>query len=699
MNEQNAVPLLVVSAEPESAEKINSILRRAGHAVHCTWVTGSREAADALEEIQPLLLLTHVDAGQDELQALLDLRDRVGSSLALIVVSESALDEAQIVELLGIGVHDAVSFAHPNRLTAVVLREVRAYRTRRAHEVAEQTASHARLQLDNLLAGSHDAIAQVQEGILVEANGAWLDLLGVDEAVIGDPVMDLFDESARGALRAALSAAVQGKWSDQPLSVTAPKADGPFEIMLMPGEHDGEPCVRLVVPTGEAPARVASAVRTGETPEPGLIGRRELLAALLKRAATPARGVRCLALIRIDQQGVLEREVGVTGGEEVMAELGALLKDALQPGELAGHFGERQLLAQLERGSQQEIDAWSQQLIARLRKHAIRGRGRMITVEAAIGLAPMAAGASLDAVIAAARERARGAPAAARPAGGAPSTPAPRPAARTSPPAAAPARAPNNVRPLAAPATTAGLDDRTWAQQLRSALIDNRFQLVQQPISSLQGEDVSMFDVQLRMLDPTGREVLPAELMAAAGRTGLARNIDRWVVGASLSFAAQRLPGCLFVSLSRDTACDASFVGWLDNRLRAGAQSDRLCLQISEEIAVAHTEQVRELSESVRERGFRFALESFGTRADSLELLDHVPADFLKLDASLIQDIVSDPEQLQHVRMLVDAASQRFIQTIGENVEDPDAMSVLWQAGMQYVQVSFTEQPRERVRR
>ena len=97
--------------------------------------------------------------------------------------------------------------------------------------------------------------------------------------------------------------------------------------------------------------------------------------------------------------------------------------------------------------------------------------------------------------------------------------------------------------------------DKIWVKHIKSALMENRFRLVQQPVASLQGEDPNMFDVLVRMLDHQGKEVLPAEFMAAAERNDLLKNIDRWVVGASLSFAAQgkaRLPcSCA----CRATAC------------------------------------------------------------------------------------------------------------------------------------------------
>ena len=66
-----------------------------------------------------------------------------------------------------------------------------------------------------------------------------------------------------------------------------------------------------------------------------------------------------------------------------------------------------------------------------------------------------------------------------------------------------------------------------------------------------------MFDVAIRMLDAQGKEVLPSEFLPAATRNDLLKNIDRWVIGASLSFVAKRKPDLLFVRLSRDSALDA----------------------------------------------------------------------------------------------------------------------------------------------
>ena len=55
---------------------------------------------------------------------------------------------------------------------------------------------------------------------------SWLELFGTDESLVGQPVMDLFDEATHSPLRGALAACLQGRWNDHTLKVNAILADG-----------------------------------------------------------------------------------------------------------------------------------------------------------------------------------------------------------------------------------------------------------------------------------------------------------------------------------------------------------------------------------------------------------------------------------------------------------------------------------------
>jgi diguanylate cyclase (GGDEF)-like protein/PAS domain S-box-containing protein len=678
MTEQSAVPLIVLSAARDAVEAINSLLRRAGQPAHCTWIPALRDLADALTQLNPELLV-HVATTAEELDAVTRVRDKLASSVPVLVLA-AEVDEAQIAEAMGLGARDVVTLANPARLQAVMLRELRAFRTQQALDATEKSAHDARSQLETVLLRSNDAIIQVQEGIVIEANPAWLELFGVEEGVAGQPVMDLFEESTHAALRGALAACLQGRWSDDhPLRANALLADGtvvPIEMTLALGQHEGEPCVRLVVPS--RPREIVEKAATAPRLEAGggLLRRPELLEALGKRLATPAAGgMRCVALIKLDKFAALELAVGATASEDVLLEAGRLLKETLHPKELVGRFGGVRFLALLERGNEHDISAWCERLLERLRKHVMRMRDKSVSVTCTIGLSVVSPkNVGLDAAIADALECVR------------------RGTTRGGNQSVVSDRADNDSRVMSY--------DQVWVKHIKAALMENRFRLVQQPIASLQGEDPGMFDVLVRMIDSQGKEVLPSEFMAAAGRNDLLKNIDRWVVGASLSFAAQKKPHCLFVRLSKETARDASFAEWLDNHLRSSrAEPQRLCFQVTEESAASYLPQVISLAAALRERRFRFALEGFGSGRDSMGLLEAVPLDFVKIDGTLIQGLATDPQVQLKVRALVEAARKRGIQTIGERVEDANTMAVLWQAGVQYIQGYFVHEPEQVVLR
>jgi EAL domain-containing protein (putative c-di-GMP-specific phosphodiesterase class I) len=125
------------------------------------------------------------------------------------------------------------------------------------------------------------------------------------------------------------------------------------------------------------------------------------------------------------------------------------------------------------------------------------------------------------------------------------------------------------------------------------------------------------------------------------------------------------------------------------------ADPGRLCLQVTEDVATRHPEQVLALANSMRARGLKFALEHFGSGDESQQLIDILPLDFIKIDGSLMQGLTGSPELQRKVRAIVEAAAQKDVQTVAERIEDANTMAVVWQLGVQYIQGYFVHSPEE----
>ncbi len=205
-----------------------------------------------------------------------------------------------------------------------------------------------------------------------------------------------------------------------------------------------------------------------------------------------------------------------------------------------------------------------------------------------------------------------------------------------------------------------------------------------------------MFDLVVRMLDEKGNEVLPSEFLAAAERTDLMKNIDRWVIGAAMSFCALRKPSRVFVRISRDSMRDQTLGTWLHQQIAAsGVEAGRVVVELGEELATRHLKEARELRALVTHLGFGFAIENFGSGRDSAQVLRHLPSNYVKIDGALMQGLANDRRLQEQVKSLVDIAKERKAATIAERVEDANTMAVLWQLGVEFVQGYFVSSPEE----
>ena len=112
--------------------------------------------------------------------------------------------------------------------------------------------------------------------------------------------MDMFEQTTHAAMKGALAACLQGRWSNHPLSTEIRFADGThrqFDLVLALGEHEGDPSVQLIIASRKDESRkleeeLADAVR--RDPTTGLLYRMPLLAAVNERLAEPVRAGRAL---------------------------------------------------------------------------------------------------------------------------------------------------------------------------------------------------------------------------------------------------------------------------------------------------------------------------------------------------------------------------------------------------------------------
>ncbi len=672
---QAQVPLVVLTARQDDVELINRSLRDRGHPVHCHWVETIDALADALESHDPQILWFFADSLAAPIRDVAKIKRQAARTVPLVVVA-SAAEETDIADAMLAGASDLVSLGQPERLRHVAERELRAFRLERALNETLHSATQYKRQLKSFMAGSIDAIAYVQEGIVVEANQAWAHLLGQpDPASVVGPLMDYFDRGSKVALKGALVACAKGQWKSEALKVTALTADGstlPLSLLLEAASFDGEPAVKLSVPRQPAHSEPEDLVERAVHKDPmtGFYHRRRFLEVLTDRLDEPARGgVRAVAYIRPDKFGDIEDQIGPIASEEILVQIAEQLRSLTQPNDLYGRFGGQVFAMLLERGTLRDIEAWAKNACKQIAAKIFEVAHNTLSATCTIGLAEVGPGNDgMEALMAEAkRANQRG-----RELGG------------------------NRVilEETSDASTRVQRFDEIWVREIKAALMENRFRLAHLPIARLDGEQRTLFDTVIRMIDGQGNEVPATDFMPAAGRNRLLRSIDRWVIGASLSFCAKHKPDSVFVKLSSESVIDKTLLEWLSKAAESsGVPPTRMVFQVSEEDATQYLIQTKTLAEQLKTLGYSFAIEHFGIGHDSLRVLAQTPMQYLKIDGSLMQSLATNQQLQDQVRAFIATAKKRSISTIAERVEDANTMAVLFQIGAAYVQGHYLHEP------
>jgi diguanylate cyclase (GGDEF)-like protein/PAS domain S-box-containing protein len=676
LSDSVGVPVIVFSHRDETVTAINAILRQAGYPVHCTRIEQLNELEKLLFQTPPELLILFDDERESVLAPISEQLARLNPVPPLLLACENVTEQS-IADAMEWGARDVISLAHENRFKAVVDRELQAYRMQVALGGLMYSANQYKEELRTLVEGSAEAIADVQEGIVVAANPTWVELFGysTEDDLIALPFMDLCDEVDQPRIKGALVACLRQKWDDTTLKIKIRRADhsiAPIEINLERVTIDGESGVRVVVPgnqgqQGSPVELLEKAVHTD--PATGFYHRHFFLEKVGERMETPlGGGVRAIAYIRPDNFAKVHNDIGMLATDAVLTQLAEHLKDFMQPADLYGRFGGTIFVTLLERGTLADAEAWAEQVRVAIEDCTFEVNGRSTSLTMTIALSDIGTDEkSLTELFSEVENTCR----TGRRAGG------------------------NRVE-LSQDTTETRIikqKEAAWIPKIRGALMNNGLRLVHQPISSMNEEVDGLLDTRVQMINEDGSAILAGEFVPAAERAGMIKNIDRWVIDASFAFCLETKPTLVFIRLSEDSIKDDSLPEWLELHLnRKQNNPSQICFQVSENIVRKNLERTKKLAANLGKLGFQFAVDHVGGAKNSADkILNELPMQFVKIDGSLMQGLHRNTEAQETVREISNLAATRGIRTIAERVEDANTMAILWQIGISFIQGNYVQ--------
>ena len=231
------------------------------------------------------------------------------------------------------------------------------------------------------------------------------------------------------------------------------------------------------------------------------------------------------------------------------------------------------------------------------------------------------------------------------------------------------------------------------AAELSDSIKANRFRLYCQTIAPLQSDsdDTTHYELLIRSVSTDGKIELPKTFIPAAERYGMMATLDRWVIR-----SAFRQYMALFeevenikiaINLSGNSLADSSLLQYVRTHiLESGINARNICFEITETAAISNLERAIKFIADLKELGCKFALDDFGSGISSFTYLKNLPVDYLKIDGSFVQDMVSDPINVAMVAAINEVGHVMGIKTIAECAESNEILEQLTRLGVDYAQ-------------
>ena len=684
MKKEKTVRLLIVDNSSDDAEMMANLLRRSGYGVRVTRVERQEEIETALEGQTPDLIVSAVKlAGVDVQQMLTRIRES-GKDIPVVVVTDDNKDHALALEALRNGARDLVQKDQSERLQIVLIRELSDLDLRRAHRLCETSLRETEKRNRLLLDSSRDAIAYVHDGMHIYANAAYLTMFGylTAEEVEGTPVMDMVAAVDHARFKDFLRNYDKGGQA-RDIDLQGRHNEGKefkLKMEFSPASVDGEACTQIIIRDLSQNRELQEKIKA--------LSRQDLLTGLYNHGyftglldAAVAKAVSgeasTMLYIGIDNLQQTRESAGIAAGNMVLGHVATLLREQLGEKGIAARFSDDVFTILLQGGAIAEAQKLAEVLRKAVEDAVFDADGRSATLTCSICVC------AISETVANSRELMLGisrACVAARIAGG------------------------NRVQLYNPVVEARGIREelRHWSVQIQSALDNNRFRLVYQPIVSLRGSTDENYQVLLRMLDEQGNEMQPEQFMPGAEQVALMGAVDRWVIERAVKLlAARRQTGHktnFFIKLFVDTMMDKTLLPWISAAIKAvRLAGDGLVFEVREASAVSNLRETKDFINGLKELHCRFALNhsSSGDEPARFNYLKHLPVDYLKISGALMPGIAGIPENQEIVKRINEAAHHVKIATVAECVEDAATLALLWQYGIDYAQGYYFQKPGE----
>ena len=234
-----------------------------------------------------------------------------------------------------------------------------------------------------------------------------------------------------------------------------------------------------------------------------------------------------------------------------------------------------------------------------------------------------------------------------------------------------------------------------------TAIREKQFKVYYQPKYNITGDTplLSSSEALIRWIHPDLGFIRPDLFIPLFEENGLVQKLDRYV----WREAAEQMKTWrdkydvimpVSVNVSRVDISDPDMSDYICKIVNEnGISPHDYLLEITESAYTDNSQQIIDIVNNLRNKGFRIEMDDFGSGYSSLNMLTTLPIDALKLDKGFINNIAHGNKEMRMVELILEIAEFLKVPVIAEGVETKEQLALLKVAKCDVIQGYYFSKP------
>ena len=246
--------------------------------------------------------------------------------------------------------------------------------------------------------------------------------------------------------------------------------------------------------------------------------------------------------------------------------------------------------------------------------------------------------------------------------------------------------------------TETAIDRVTTKANILSALNNGYFSVAYQPIVRASDHVTIGHEALARWQQDNPESITPNKFIPLAESSGLIADLNEFVFREACAWLGS-LPhetSQPYISLNVSPIQLESdhLIEIVESCIdQSGIQPDQILLEMTESVMINANPVPLERLYYLRRQGMRIAIDDFGTGYASLQYLNNLPIDILKIDKAFVRDLDSIATQTALVQTFVNLAASFNLKVIAEGIETQAEARAAYELGCDYLQGFYLGRP------